>query len=52
MKKILKCEEFRLQVLHTYVGRIQETEIWVLQHELIGHTSDCKSAHPGQARCP
>ena len=34
------------------VGRILKTGIWVLQHQLIGHLSDCKSAHPGQAACP
>ena len=52
MKKILKCEEFRLQVLHTYVGRIQETGIWVLQYELIGQMSESKSAQVGHAACP
>lgn len=35
-----------------YIGRILETGILVLQYELIGQTSDSKSAHPGQARCP
>ena len=25
---------------------------WQEVFELIGHTSDIKSAHPGQARCP
>ena len=34
------------------VGRILKTGIWVLQHQLIGHPSDSKSAQQGQARCP
>ena len=34
------------------VGRILKTGIWVLQHQLIGHPSDRKSAQQGQARCP
>ncbi|KIP61305.1 hypothetical protein ST45_08255 [Prevotella pectinovora] len=35
-----------------YFGRILKTGILVLQYELIGQTSDSKSAHPGQAPCP
>ena len=36
----------------TCVGRILETGIWILRHELIGQTSDTDSAQLGQARCP
>ncbi len=33
-------------------GRILKAGILVLQHQLIGHPSDSKSAQQGQARCP
>ena len=33
-------------------GRILKAGILVLQHQLIGHPSDRKSAQQGQARCP
>ena len=36
----------------TCVGRILKTGIWVLQHQLIGHPPDRKSAQQGQARYP